>query len=251
MIDELEIGTLAYGRTSTLKEYYSRYLLEIRGVSKSSVKHYLDALKHISRRMKEKGWIIEDIYEITDLDYLNRLRELLYQDPDFVSLNNRGNHMYSVGLNHYCNFASGTDLQNSKEQITKLDVPFQPEEPITIQQTVYRRSNILRIQALNIANYLCEIDQSHQSFIAENNNKPYMEGHHVIPMKMQKQFNHRLDVYANIVCLCPLCHRKIHYGLIEDRKNMMQKIYYDRADRLANSGIRLSREEFASIVIDD
>ncbi len=251
MIDEFETNISTSNRTLVLKEYYSRYLSEIRGVSQSSVNHYLDALKHISRRMKEKGWIAEDIYEITDLDYLNHLRELLYQDPDFVALNNRGNHMYSVGLNHYCNFASGTDLQNTKEQITKLDVPFEPEEPIVIPQTVYRRSNILRTQALNIADYSCEIDQAHQSFIAENTNKPYMEGHHAIPMRLQRQFDHSLDVYANIVCLCPLCHRKIHYGLIEDRKNMMQKIYYDRADRLANSGIRLSSEEFTSIVIDN
>lgn len=249
MTDEFEKGVLVDNRTSVLKEYYSKYLSEIRGVKQSSVNHYLDALKHISRRMKEKGWIVEDIYEITDLDYLNNLRELLYQDPDFVALNDRGNHMYSVGLNHYCNFASGADLLNTKEQIAKLDVPIKSDEPIIIQQTVYRRSNILRIQALSIADYSCEIDQSHRSFIAENNKKPYMEGHHVIPMRLQNQFKNSLDVYANIICLCPLCHRKIHYGLIEERRNMSQKIYYDRAERLANSGIRLSSEEFTSIVI--
>lgn len=247
--NDFETNDTTVNRSLMLKEYYSRYLSEIRGVSQSSVKHYQDALKHISRRMKEKGWINEDIYEIMDLEYLNHLRDLLYQDPDFVALNKRGNQMYSVGLNHYCSFASGTDLQNKKEQIKKLDIPFEPEEPIVIPQTVYRRSNILRTQALNIADYSCEIDQSHKSFIAENNNKPYMEGHHAIPMKLQKQFDHSLDVYANIICLCPICHRKIHYGLLEERKKMMQIIYYDRADRLANSGIKLSSEEFTSIVV--
>lgn len=34
---------------SVLKEYYSRYLLDVRGLSMSSVKHYLDALNNISK----------------------------------------------------------------------------------------------------------------------------------------------------------------------------------------------------------
>lgn len=239
-----------HNHTSILKEYYSIYLLEIKRVSQSSVNHYLDALKHISRRMREKGWILEDIYEIKDLDQLNHYRDLLYHDSDFVALNERGNHMYSAALNHYCVFASGTDLRNTKEQIAKLDVPFYPEEPIVVSQTLYKRSDILRTQALNIVNYSCEIDRTHQSFISESNKKPYMEGHHAIPMSLQKWFNHSLDVFANIVCLCPLCHRKIHYGLVDDRAAMLQKIYHDRADRLANSGIRLSCEEFTSMIIE-
>lgn len=42
-------------RKSVLKEYYARYLQEIRGLSDSSVKHYFDALNNISRRLKDKG----------------------------------------------------------------------------------------------------------------------------------------------------------------------------------------------------
>ena len=95
-----------------------------------------------------------------------------------------------------------------------------------------------------MADYCCEIDETHQTFIAENTNKPYMEGHHAIPMRFQEQFDHSLDVYANIICLCPLCHRRIHHGLSKDRELMANKIYLSRADRLANSGIELSRDNF-------
>ena len=58
--------SLSKKRASVLKEYYSRYLTEIRGLSQSSVKHYLDALNNISRRLREKDMIQQDIYEIMD-----------------------------------------------------------------------------------------------------------------------------------------------------------------------------------------
>lgn len=42
-------------RTSVLKEYFGNYLLHIRGLSESSVRHYYDALNNVSRRLKEKN----------------------------------------------------------------------------------------------------------------------------------------------------------------------------------------------------
>lgn len=54
-------------RKSVLQEYYARYLTKVRGLSESSVKHYLDALNNISRRLKEKEIVSSDIYEIMDL----------------------------------------------------------------------------------------------------------------------------------------------------------------------------------------
>ena len=71
-----------------------------------------------------------------------------------------------------------------------------------------------------------------------------MESHHAIPMRQQPRFDNSLDVYANLVCLCPMCHRRIHYGIKSDRTGMKKLIYHNRADRLANSGIRLSGREF-------
>ena len=83
---------------SVLKEYYSRYLLDVRGLSMSSVKHYLDALNNISKRLKEKGVVQNDIYEIADLEQLKVVQTILAADPDFVALDTRGRRMYSSGL---------------------------------------------------------------------------------------------------------------------------------------------------------
>ena len=250
-IDVNNFNTNIEGRKSVLQEYYARYLTKVRGSSESTVKHYLNALNSISRRLKEKNFVSVDIYEIMDMQTLSEARDLLYEDPDFVELNNRGKRMYSAGLNNYYRFASGEGFTeiNAGDGVSKkmelMDIPITPEKPHIVERIEWSRSNILREQALMFAGYACEIDQSHESFIAEKTKKAYMEGHHAIPMNNQPKFDNSLDIYANIVCLCPVCHRRIHYGIKTDRKCMMYKLYENRAERLANSGIRLSKEEFA------
>ena len=235
-------------RASVLKEYYGRYLKEIRGSKDSTVRHYQGALNTVSRWLKEKGLVREDIYEIRGLDELTQAREILFQDEEFRSLDERGRRMYSAGFNNYLRFASGKEFANAPEQLSRLDIPLEPEEPRVVETQVYPRSEILRLQALTSAGFQCEMDAAHQTFVAEETGKPYMEGHHAIPMRLQPRFDHSLDVYANIVCLCPICHRRIHHGTQEDRRRMGQQIYVARADRLASSGIRLGEERFLELM---
>ena len=45
-----------------------------------------------------------------------------------------------------------------------------------------------------------------------------MEAHHLIPLRMQHDFENSLDVVGNIVSICPNCHRLIHYGRDKDKK---------------------------------
>lgn len=234
--------------SSALRTYYGLYLKNIRQLSNSSVNHYYDALNNISRRLKEKGLVKKDIYEITDLDTLETLKQILLSDPDFVDLNKRGDGMYSAGLNHYLRFASGEKFSAIHEEINKLDVKLAPKPATIVTHSVQRRSDILRRQVLELANYSCELDNGHQTFIAERTNKPYMEGHHIIPMNLQAGYNVSLDVYANIICLCPTCHRKIHLGKHKDRADMAEQIFCNRSDRLENSGIILTKDAFIKVV---
>ena len=41
----------------------------------------------------------------------------------------------------------------------------------------------------------------------------------------------------------------IHYGIIAERERMIHQIYEKRADRLANSGLKLSRDEFTEFAL--
>ncbi len=245
MIDGNRLG--AEDRPSALKEYFVRYLTTVRGVTMSSAKHYIDALNNISRRLVSKGLVQTDVYEITDLERLKSVRDILYADPEFVELNERGKRMYSAGLNNYLRFASGEDYTSLFGKMETMDIPLKPEGPVASEQRSWKRSNILRLQTLVSADFKCEIEKSHETFIAEKTGKPYMESHHAIPMRRQPQFENSLDVYANLVCLCPVCHRKIHYGIKSERADMIRLIYHERSERLAKSGIMLSQQEFIEI----
>ena len=56
---------------------------------------------------------------------------------------------------------------------------------------------------------------------------------------MQNIFNCNLDMYANIVSLCPICHRLLHHGLQNEKMFVLKKIYDEREVRLKNSGINI------------
>lgn len=232
-----------------LMEYFSRYLREIRGSSESTVKHYHDALRYISRYLVNAGKIESSIYEIKDIGQLEIIREFLYNDPEFITLNARGHQMYSAGFNNYFKFAMGEEFEAAGKTIKLLDVEVAASQPMVKESTSWGRSSIIKNQVLKSANYQCEIDVRHQTFVAKSSGQQYMEGHHMIPMKKQPVFDASLDVYANIVCLCPICHRMLHYGLDSKKKDLLDHMYVTRIDRLANSGIKLSKDEFVKMAI--
>lgn len=232
-----------------LMTYYIKYLKDVRGLSDSSIGHYTQALRKISSYLVEKEKIRETIYEIQDIGELEIVRTYLYNSPEFVDLDKRGHQMYSAGLNNYYKFASGEGFTNIRKKIEILDTEVEIPDVTTRTSTSIKRSSIIKTQAIESAGYKCEFDESHSTFIAKRSGRPYMEGHHALPMKYQDKFNYSLDVYANVICLCPICHRLLHYGVEEQKKIVVNKIYNDRADRLANSGLKIGKNDFYNLVI--
>lgn len=241
------------GQEPLLKTYYKRYLTEVCHLKLGTVTHYCVALNYVSRHLKAKGLLKESIFEIMDLFQLKSLQKILLSDSDFVELNQRGNRMYSAGLNHYVKFAEGISFADVQDRVGMMDMPMPviKESQRSYETNRWLRSNILREQTLAFADYRCEMGEDHKTFTAERTHKPYMESHHAIPIHLQGHFAHSLDIYANLVCLCPICHRKIHYGLMDDRRLMMYEIYEKRHERLFRSGITLGKEEFVDLVLHD
>lgn len=97
------------------------------------------------------------------------------------------------------------------------------------------------LNALKIANFQCEFDNHHESFIRKNTELRYTEGHHLIPLEFQKQFLSNLDVEANIVSLCSNCHNQLHYG--KNIEDILRKLYNERINRLKKCGIYISFDE--------
>lgn len=231
-----------------LKEYFMRYLRDIKGLSDKSINHYLSALDVISQYLKEQGKLKSNIYEVLDLYELSKLRDDLYEDADFVEKDERGHRMYSAGLNNYYNFA-GTDDLSQAQNDAELDIMVAPAAHIEVVQSGFRRSSIIKRLALSRAGYQCEISHDHKTFTNRYTSKPYMEGHHLIPMQLQDEFDYSLDVCANIVCLCPLCHRMLHFGIKDDEMNLLKKIYDDRINRLDKSGLYVAKEDFIDLIV--
>lgn len=96
--------------------------------------------------------------------------------------------------------------------------------------------------------YKCFISpENHLTFKSNTTKQQYMEAHHLIPISYYQliwnRFLKHVDCEQNIVSLCPNCHRKIHYGTSEEKKEILDKIYDKRRELLSDSGIEVSKEE--------
>jgi 5-methylcytosine-specific restriction protein A len=96
------------------------------------------------------------------------------------------------------------------------------------------------------AHYECQFDLRHTTFMTRAGNQ-YMEGHHLIPCtpKNSEKFQDvsRLDREENIVCLCPTCHRAIHYGNTDTRKTLLSALYKRQLKKLASVGLDMTENE--------
>ena len=117
-----------------------------------------------------------------------------------------------------------TDILLNNKQIERLNNR-KPSLEKNIKNTRYNTNSELGKHVLVSSKYECAIDAKHESFLTKYGNK-YMEAHHLIPMKYQKEFkNINLDHLENIVCLCPLCHKKIHHGNLEIQRELIHILY--------------------------
>ena len=94
-------------------------------------------------------------------------------------------------------------------------------------------------KALKNSDYLCFVNANHETFVTDSGTQ-YMEAHHLIPFKFQKKFRASLQVQANIVCLCPQCHRELHYG--KNRREILKRLYEDRISSLRECDLDVSFE---------
>lgn len=118
-------------------------------------------------------------------------------------------------------------------------------------RTVAKKAYISK-QALRDAHYKCMFDEKHKTFLT-NKGVPYMEGHHLIPCTSSNaeyywsNLKRNIDCVENIICLCPTCHRRIHFGSKEERKNIITSLYNKRIQSLLAVGLDISLEELLSL----
>jgi 5-methylcytosine-specific restriction protein A len=244
----------------TQEEYidYLRYVYvkaDGNKLADSSVIHYgVNAINSINERLQSIFGPEFSIYEIDDIEVLSSIRKKLFSEPDFVTSNKKGNQMYSAGMNRYFEYASGLMFRGKKDILPSLDKPIKlvdrpmaANEPKTRTINTPDRNRIKIIQCEQAYNYTCQIDVKHETFIVNKTSHQYMEGHHLIPLNKQSCFINSLDCFANILVVCPTCHRFLHYAEKTKREDKLKELYDERANRLENSGIDVDLKQFLEL----
>ncbi|MDT3498299.1 DUF3578 domain-containing protein [Bacillus toyonensis] len=130
-------------------------------------------------------------------------------------------------------------------EITKGPQPI-PEASIKRGKKVWKRNSSIAKEALQEANFLCELDLAHLTFKSKVTNENFVEAHHLIPMNQQGEFPWSLDVPGNIMSLCPNCHRKIHHASKKEKKAVVKNLYDKKANELDDYGIHIPLKKLFS-----
>ncbi len=117
---------------------------------------------------------------------------------------------------------------------------------------VAKKNPSISSKAVAASGFKCAYDSAHHTF-QKANGVQYMEGHHLIPCnpgnseKYWKRFGRNIDCFENIVSLCPICHRRIHYGSDEERTEIIDRLYEVQAEKLKAAGLAISLKELREL----
>lgn len=231
-----------------LLEYFRQYMKLTCDIAGGSVDRYITGINTINSLLEKYNFEIKNVYDAKVISDLDLVLSFLQNNEEFKTKNTVGHNMYSAAFSHFYRFAKD-DPAFFGEKIETLDMVVPKPSIITTSTTTWERNQILISQAIEGAKNLCEHNPKHSTFTSKATGKAYMEGHHLIPMKYQAEFSCGIDVYANIVCLCPICHRLLHFGTDAEKTYVAEEIFDKRRDRLKNSGIDLSKGSFLKFIL--
>ena len=123
----------------------------------------------------------------------------------------------------------------------KMDEPEAPPANYEHGIKAYKRHREVVLNSLALAGYICEAECGTELFYRKDGKTYYTEAHHIIPLCYQKDFKYSLDTEANVVSLCPRCHRLLHYGM--DYEDLLNKLYKKRVTRLEKCGTVITFEQ--------
>lgn len=244
-------------------KYYQRYAFQL-----NSIQIYLSTTKNLTtatantylQTLTQLIINYEHIYHLKfpslyTIAAANALEKLL-NHPDFHKYNNFENHLpqititltltfihHQINQTHLENFVDDS-LNVILNQTTFADnfIPLlksQVRKPVeqNINGIVFPRNQAESFYALKQAHWQCELDPCHATFTNALTDHNYLEIHHLIPMAFQNYYTNDLDIVANIVCLCPNCHRKLTFATNKLRTAMLQTLFDKHQAALTLCGI--------------
>lgn len=176
-----------------------------------------------------------------------------YPDLDKKIINYIKN--YIDGKDSDEDFTFQEDVQNEIEKVSKKienSSKSTPKYSNASGSNVVAKNPRISKQALETAGYKCVANAKHETFTASHGN-PYMEGHHLIPCTFSnselywKTKKRNIDCEENIVCLCPTCHRRIHFGAAKEKQEIIELLYNKYKEGLKKVGLDVTLKELLAL----
>ena len=149
------------------------------------------------------------------------------------------------------------EIQNTGKPVKgklKKTSDLEPQMTKAGGSTAVRKNPAYAKQALVDCDYLCQGDSKHKTFMT-NKGVPYMEGHHLIPCTATyastfwNKYRKSIDCVENIVCLCPTCHRRIHFGSEDEKRKIIKLLFSKQEQKLASAGIKITEDELTNLYL--
>lgn len=197
----------------------------------------------------EVGNIYSKFYSINDLP---TDKELLDDIISLIGVHRELKAIVGPNILNIWSLSSEEDFQKEAQKSPKASLPTGPikkPEPKnkSSSSSKWGRDPSIGSVALEAANYCCEYDANHETFISKASEKKFVEVHHLVPMENQNDFDVSLDVPENIVALCPTCHRKIHLASEREKRPLLEKFLKERKDKLAEREIYIDAKQLNEI----
>lgn len=180
-----------------------------------------------------------------NLSYFNVWKEYIEKEKFYELKEIYSNFKKGAFINQICEVDYlETKLYNLIEVPDVITIKDEPQAKPIINSSkgiyVYPRSKEIVINALKLANFVCEADCSTELFLRKSGKINYTEAHHLIPLCYQNSFDYSLDIEANIISLCSNCHNRLHYGF--DYEYLLKVLFELRKTRLKSCGIGIDYE---------
>ena len=130
--------------------------------------------------------------------------------------------------------------ENLEEEIDNYQtlINKQPEQLENTPRTLaWKRDAKIAKEALKVSGYECELFPEQSTFTSKFTGKPFMEVHHLIPMKHQSNFTMSLDVIENLCILNPTAHRLVHHAEYGELEPHLYNLFTKREEFLSTLNV--------------
>lgn len=196
------------------------------------------------------GEMPEDPSSNVTIENMRRIQAM----TSFIMVNQQKGRFYNAALEGYFNFVSLRNPQiitrhntgsKLKKDTQNNGIPVYKSKREQVTSYYYPRDQRFALIAMKNNNWQCFFNNKHELF-KKDDGTPYLEAHHIIPMKYYGEFSVSIDQPCNIVPLCPNCHRKIHYAQKSARDKMIRSLFSHRVNDLKKHHINITLKKLLS-----